>query len=237
MMNAKNTTTAVASLHLTSGDMVLVGPFFEASAEIKSWGSSGVGDVQMLNYMDLQAACIGNHEVDVGLDVFATFLREATFPMVSVNLDFTNVSQTTTPNIKLGTDGGLCSDNGGTIVKSCYVETPIGRIGIVARTPDDLFNLVENSQETLAGLDFVGGRNAETNVANIPSKQQLQEQINMLESQKNADIIILLDHGDDPNKYANFVKEIVGIDIIITSGKQSLCKILFSASLNCHAFC
>lgn len=218
MMNGNTTTTA--SLHLTSGDMMLVGPFFYASAEIKSLGSSaGVGDVQMLNYMGLHATCIGNHEFDVGLDVFATYLQEAKFPLVSVNLDFTYVSQTTSPNIRLGTDGGSCSDNGGTIVKSCYVDTPIGRVGIVARTPDDLFNLVENSQVTLAGLDFVGGRNPETNLANIPSKQQLQEQINMLESEKNVDIIILLDHSQDPNKYPNFVKEIVGIDIIIASGK------------------
>ncbi len=49
------------------------------------------GDVEvgLMNLMDIDAATIGNHEFDFGLDNMARLFRAATFPIVCANYDFT----------------------------------------------------------------------------------------------------------------------------------------------------
>lgn len=53
-----------ASIHVTAGDLTLPGPFYQASAEVEEWGSSGMGDMKILSAMHLDANCIGNHELE-----------------------------------------------------------------------------------------------------------------------------------------------------------------------------
>ena len=49
------------------------------------------GDVEvgLMNLMGIDAATIGNHEFDFGLDVMANVFRQANFPIVCANYDFT----------------------------------------------------------------------------------------------------------------------------------------------------
>lgn len=49
------------------------------------------GDVEvgLMNLMGIDAATIGNHEFDFGLDGMAKVFRQATFPIVCANYDFT----------------------------------------------------------------------------------------------------------------------------------------------------
>jgi len=48
----------------------------------------GLADVSILNAMGLQAMALGNHEFDRGTGPLATFIRNATFPVLSSNLTF-----------------------------------------------------------------------------------------------------------------------------------------------------
>lgn len=46
----------------------------------------GQADVALLNSMQLDALCPGNHEFDKGVETLAAFLRQASFPVVAANI-------------------------------------------------------------------------------------------------------------------------------------------------------
>jgi len=64
-----------------SGDMVQGSPYFT-----KFDGNVEIGAA---NRLKLDAATLGNHEFDNGLDFLAKMIREANFPFVCTNFDFT----------------------------------------------------------------------------------------------------------------------------------------------------
>lgn len=68
-------------LLLDSGDFSQGSPYY----------SMFQGDVEigLMNLMHYDAATIGNHEFDFGLDNMARIFRQATFPIVCANYDFT----------------------------------------------------------------------------------------------------------------------------------------------------
>lgn len=49
----------------------------------------GLVDLTYMNYIGYQAMTIGNHEFDRGPSTLATFVKQAAFPVLSANLDFT----------------------------------------------------------------------------------------------------------------------------------------------------
>ncbi|GHT79070.1 metallophosphatase [Bacteroidia bacterium] len=62
------------------GDFVQGTPYFNLF--------KGQAEVACMNCMKYDAACLGNHEFDNGLDRLAEMIRSAQFPIVSTNLDF-----------------------------------------------------------------------------------------------------------------------------------------------------
>ena len=95
------------------------------------------GDVEigMMNMMGYDAATIGNHEFDFGLDNMARIFRTATFPIVCSNYDFTG-----TP-----VEG---------LVKEYTVITRDGmRIGMFGLSPDMKGLIDENKCQGVAFLD------------------------------------------------------------------------------------
>ncbi|MDR1527707.1 MAG: metallophosphoesterase [Dysgonamonadaceae bacterium] len=64
-----------------SGDFVQGTPYFNLF--------KGQVEVACMNFMKYDAACLGNHEFDNGLDNLAEMVRAADFPIVATNLDFT----------------------------------------------------------------------------------------------------------------------------------------------------
>lgn len=68
-------------LYFDSGD------FFQGSAYFTMF--KGDVEVGLMNQMGIDAATIGNHEFDFGLDNMARVFRQATFPIVCANYDFT----------------------------------------------------------------------------------------------------------------------------------------------------
>ena len=206
----------IPSAHLTAGDHTIPGPFYQASEE--AFGAPGVGDIKMYNAMGLAANGMGNHEFDGGINEFATMLSEAAYPFVAVNLDFSKVELAEgTPAIEIGADGASCFENRGKVVKSCWIVRGANRIGLVGRAPAEFFNVIEDPHTTLPGLDFVGGRNSETNQPLVSAVGQVLEQVDLLES-KGINRIILLDHAQDFTGDPLSAQSLRGIDVIVAAG-------------------
>ena len=94
------------------------------------------GDVEigLMNIMGYDAATIGNHEFDFGLENLARLARNATFPIVCSNCDF---------------DGTPCE---GVIKKYCVVERDGIRIGVFGLTPK-IEGLV--MRENIEGVKYI----------------------------------------------------------------------------------
>lgn len=94
------------------------------------------GDVEvgLMNIMGYDAATIGNHEFDFGLDNLARLARQAKFPIVCSNCDFT---------------GTPCQD---VIKKYCVMVRDGVRIGVFGLTPK-IEGLV--MKENIAGVKYI----------------------------------------------------------------------------------
>jgi 5'-nucleotidase len=68
-------------LYFDSGD------FFQGSAYFTMF--KGEVEIGLMNLMGIDAATIGNHEFDFGLENMAAIFRKANFPIVCANYDFT----------------------------------------------------------------------------------------------------------------------------------------------------
>ncbi|MCX8043059.1 MAG: 5'-nucleotidase/apyrase family protein [Desulfobacterota bacterium] len=66
-------------LFLHAGDVFQGTAFFTAFR--------GEADAVLLNSMQLDAMCLGNHEFDKGIEVLADFARRVSFPLLAANLD------------------------------------------------------------------------------------------------------------------------------------------------------
>jgi len=202
-------------LHLTAGDHTIPGPFYQASEE--AFGAPGLGDIMMYNAMNIAANGMGNHEFDGGIDEFATMLDAADYPFIAANLDFSEVElEAETPPIETGRDAGPCFASNGKVVRSCWVMRGGNRIGLIGRAPADFFNVIEDPENTLGGLDFAGGRD-DSNQPLISAVDQVLEQVDKLE-RRGVNRIILLDHAQDFTDDPLSASSLRGIDIIVAAG-------------------
>ena len=207
----------VASLHVTAGDHTLPGPFYEAAAEAAGLGANGLADIAFYNGMGLNANGIGNHEFDGGINDFATMLAAADYPFIAVNLDFSAVLLAEgTPAIQIGEDGGNAADNAGKVVRSAWVDAGGEKIGLIGRAPAGFFEVINDPDETLPGLDFIGGRNEE-NRPIVSAVGMVLDQVALLEAQ-GVNKIILLDHAQDFTSDPLSASALRGIDIIVSAG-------------------
>ena len=208
----------IPSLHVTAGDHTIPGPFYLASSEVGRLGKPGLGDIVMYNAMKLNGNGIGNHEFDGGIDEFAHMLERADYPFISVNLDFSEVTlEDGSPDIRIGRDATNCARNGGSVVKSCWVRVGKSKVGLIGRAPADFFNVIEDPENTLGGLDFVGGRDPDTNQPLVSALGQVLEQVKRLEY-RGVKRIILLDHAQDFTGDPLQAAKLRGIDIIASAG-------------------
>lgn len=209
----------IPSMHVTIGDHTIPGPFYQASAEVPAFGQPGLGDISMYNAMGLKANGIGNHEFDGGINEFARMLATAQYPFLAVNLDFSNVQlEEGTPEIQIGVDGSSCESNAGKVLKSCWLQVGQHRVALIGRAPADFFNVIEDPENTLPGLDFVGGRD-DMNQPLVSAVDQVLEQVTLLEA-KGIDKIVLLDHAQDFTGDPLSANVLRGIDVIAAAGSS-----------------
>jgi 2',3'-cyclic-nucleotide 2'-phosphodiesterase (5'-nucleotidase family) len=206
------------TIHVTAGDHSLPNPFYEAAEDVSFLGARGLADIAFFNAMGLDANGIGNHEFDGGINDFARMLATADYPFIAVNMDFRNAQlESGTPAIRIGVDGGSVEENAGKIVRSAYVTVGGEKIGLIGRAPADFFNVINDPDNTMPGVDFYGGKNPEDNQPLVSATQQVMEQAALLESQ-GINKIILLDHAQDFTGDPLTAKALSGIDVIVSAG-------------------
>lgn len=204
----------IPSIYLTAGNHILPGPFYEAAVPA-GFGAKGLADIAFYNAMELTANGTSNHGFDGGINNFAHMLRAANYPFLAVNLDFSKVEVAEdAPAIQIGLDGASVAENAGKVAKSAWVEAGGEKIGLIGRAPSDFFNWLEDS--ALPGLDFVGGRDADTNLPLEDTMDMMLAQVDLLESQ-GVNKIILLDHAQDFVSDPNATENLRGVDIIVNA--------------------
>ena len=144
-------------------------------------------------------------------------INRANFPILSANYDFSNVTlQPGTPNIEVGEDASDCSVVYGKVVRSCYYDYGDIRIGLVGTTAPDIFDVITGGAESIPGVNFFGGFDPETGLPLVPSSVSILEQVDKLQTQAGAKIIILLDREGNYLSDPYSAIEYHGIDIIAT---------------------
>jgi len=162
-----------------SGDMVQGTPYFNLFG--------GKVEIAVANQMKTDAACLGNHEFDNGMNFLSKMIRSATFPFITTNLDFTG-----TP-IKGLTKKYLIIKRGG--MKIGIIGLMISPVGLVAKKNYEgmkYLNPIETANQTAAFLK----KNKKcdlviclSHLGYFPSEDRLGD-ITLAKQSRNIDIIL-----------------------------------------------
>ncbi len=224
------------TLTLSSGDVIIPGLFFDASAAV--FGSAGIADIQIQNELGLDAAALGNHEFDLGTAFLAGLIdgsapgdfsalsgtaldgldfEGALFPYLSANLGFD-----TDPNLApLEVEGGLRTDTLTNVVTSSTVSDVNGElIGIVGATVPTIDSI------SSAGPDlgiFPGVFDAN------PTDEQLDALAAVLQAEVDQllvdnptmDKVVMLSHMQQISIELALAERLEGVDIIVAGGSNT----------------
>jgi hypothetical protein len=105
------------------------------------------------------------------------------------------------------------------VVLSAWLKVGSERIGLIGRAPADFFNIIEDPDTNLPGLDFVGGRD-ENNQPLVSAVDQVLEQVEYLE-RMSINKIILIDHAQDFTADPLSANLLRGIDIIVAAARPA----------------
>jgi 2',3'-cyclic-nucleotide 2'-phosphodiesterase (5'-nucleotidase family) len=215
------------TVFLSSGDNYIPGPFFNAADDASlapelGVPSAGRGDIAILNAMGLQASAVGNHDLDLGTNYFASLLRAtgadpgdwpgAAFPYLSANLDFSgdgNLAALAAP----GNDGASAADLAGKLAKYAVITVDGERIGVVgASTP------------TLPAITSVGGIAVSPGGADTDDLDALAAEIQLSVDalvDDGIDKVILLAHMQQLDVERGLATRLRGVDLIIAGGSNT----------------
>jgi len=165
----------------------------------------------MMNAMGIQAAAVGNHELDANPSEFADAIEAdgqatAVFPHLASNIDFSGES-----DFVVGTDGVEASDLAGSVAKYAVVTINGEQIGLVgASTP------------TLPTITTTGDL-----VVNPEASASVQELAAVIQSSVDAlkatgiNKIILLAHMQRMTVEKQLAELLDGVDIIVAGGNNT----------------
>jgi 2',3'-cyclic-nucleotide 2'-phosphodiesterase (5'-nucleotidase family) len=237
--------TYANTLILAGGDNWLPGPFLSAGTDPSVRGvlnavtgstitgtlPIGALDIAIHNKIGVEASTIGNHEFDLGSNVFrGTFTPGsgwvgANFPYLSANLDFSGDADLSSRFRANGVDGssataiGEASANKGFIVPSAVVTKGGEKIGLVAATTQLIEAISSPSGTEVAGFPGGPGANGETdNMALLAA--QLQPIINELIGE-GIDKIVLMSHLQVLANERALAQLLTGVDIILAAGSNT----------------
>jgi len=241
--------TFVNSITLSGGDNFLPGPFLAAgtdpsltsvlnnvsgstlSVSSTSGPAPGRVDIQIHNEIGVQASTIGNHEFDLGSNVFQDSFTPgggwvgAMFPYLSANIDWAPAGFPADPINGRFTQtvgvGGLeeASSLNGRTAPSAVITEGGEKIGLVAVTTQILESISSPSGAEIKGFPFGPGANGETdNMAQLAAI--LQPVIDDLRTQ-GVNKIILMAHLQQIGNEIALAPLLNGVDIILAAGSNT----------------
>lgn len=175
---------------LSSGDNFLAGPEFDASLN----RGMPYFDSQAMNLIGYDAIGVGNHEFDLGPDVFANFIEGTQeTPFVTANLDFA-------PEPRLRS-----LEERGRIQRSTVVNVGGKRVGVIGATTPQLPH-ISRTRNVKVFEDLPG---------------VIQREVDALQ-ERGIDKIILLSHLQSIREDIALASQLRGVDIIVAGGGNEL---------------
>jgi len=214
------------TLKLSSGDMFIAGPFFNASTDL--YGQAGIADILIQNELGWNAAAVGNHEFDGGPGTFYNLLApKATtqgvgidptkgyagslFPYLATNLDYSTDSS----NLK-----NLVVPNGeapkpNTLAGSVVVTINGEKIGVVGAVVPYLPQIAN-----IGGITMLTDASAATLEAQSQSLAgNIQPVVDALTSQ-GIDKIVLMTHLQQFELEQALAPKLKNVDVLMGGGSH-----------------
>lgn len=218
------------TLVLSGGDNFIPGPFLNAGTDPSLNAIPGIGatafarpDIAIYNALGVDASAIGNHEWDLGSNVFADAFRAtgawvgAQFPYISLNLDFSGDSAILPHFNNVTLDGAATSvpaaaDRKGKIVPTAVITKGGEKIGLVGVTTQLLEEISSPSGTK------VKGNPAGDDMDLLAS--QVQPYIDELTAE-GVNKIILLSHLQQITNEQALITKLRGVDIVLAAGSHT----------------
>ncbi len=232
------------TLILNGGDSFLPGPFLSAGADpalnpvLRAEYSNNFivtaaarPDIAIHNILGIEASAIGNHEFDLGSNVFSDAIRPAVsgpnttwvgalYPHLTTNIDFTaDPLNSAFDNVTLdglSTAIPAASTRNGRIVPTATVTKGGVKIGLVGVTTQILETISSPSGARIRG--FATPRTGVDNMDLLAT--QVQPFINELTAE-GVDKIILLSHLQQISNEQLLATKLSGVDIILAAGSNT----------------
>ncbi|MDY7005732.1 MAG: 5'-nucleotidase C-terminal domain-containing protein [Cyanobacteriota bacterium] len=222
------------TLKLSSGDIYIAGPFFNASSEVYQEpnpdregeltnSQPGIGDILINNALGFQAVAVGNHELDLGTDAFGNLIASnpeivgpgidddgyqgTQFPYLSTNINFTtddNLADFVVP------DGRTPQPN--TISGSVVIKVGGEEIGIVGATTPALPTI-----SSTGGL-IVSPSDSDDIAALAEIIQETVDELTATGINK----VILLSHMQQISIEEELAELLTDVDVIMAGGSNTL---------------
>ncbi len=221
------------TLILSGGDNFIPSPFLSAGTDPSLNAVPGIGatafarpDIAIHNAIGVEASAIGNHEWDLGSNVFADAFRAASpwpgaqFPHISANLDFSgdpaiNPHFTDVPLDGTATAVAGAADRKGRIVPTAVITKGGEKIGLVGVTTQLIETIASPGGTRVKGFAPKAGVDDMDLLAT-----QVQPYINELAAE-GVNKIILLSHLQQISNEQALIGRLSGVDIILAAGSNT----------------
>jgi 2',3'-cyclic-nucleotide 2'-phosphodiesterase (5'-nucleotidase family) len=217
------------TVFLSSGDNYIPGPFFNASddaslnPELVASGA-GRGDIEILNLMGLQASAVGNHDLDLGTNFFASLInrsldsnnnvtwRGAQFPYLSANLTFTSDSNLA-GLANVANDGAEASTLSNKLAKYSVITVNGESVGVVGASTPTL--------PSITSVGNIGVAPSGANAGNIDALvNEIQPSVDALNA-RGINKIVLLAHMQQLQVEQQLATRLRDVDLIIAGGSNT----------------
>ena len=213
------------TLTLSSGDAIIPGIFYDASAAV--FGTAGIADIQIQNELGIQAIAFGNHEFDFGTQtiadlisgaapgsVFGADFLGAAFPYLSANLDFSTDAALAPLEV-----AGRASPLANTVTSSVVLETNGEKIGVIGATTPTLDRISSPGSVGILPGDF---DDTPTPAQLDALAAQIQLEVDaLLAADPSLNKIILLSHMQRISIEQDLAARLENVDIIVAGGSNT----------------
>ncbi|MEL7071005.1 MAG: choice-of-anchor I family protein [Cyanobacteria bacterium J06581_3] len=217
------------TLILSSGDAIIPGLFFSASAD--AFGGAGRADIAIQNELGIQAIALGNHEFDLGTellrdliaggeddpetpDVDESFIG-AQFPYLSSNLDFStdpNLADLVVPDDQAPVPNSLAA--------TTVIDVNGEPVGVVGATTPTLPSISSPDDVTVLPADFDGNpTEAQLDALAAEIQTDVDE---LLAANPGLNKVVVLSHMQQIGIEQALATRLTNVDVIVAGGSNTL---------------
>ncbi|MGD1899101.1 MAG: choice-of-anchor I family protein [Phormidesmis sp.] len=216
------------TLTLSSGDAIIPGVFFSASAE--AYGGAGRADILIQNELGIQAIAFGNHEFDLGTGLVRDLIAGGEddpetpdldesfggtlFPYLSSNLDFSTSEDLT--DLVVEDDQAPLPNS---IAATTVIDVNGEQIGVVGATTTTLLTISNPGDVTVLPEDFEGDPTAAQLDALAAEIQQDVDE--MLAANPGLNKVVVLSHMQQIAIEQELAARLTNVDVIVAGGSNT----------------